>query len=244
MVAPLRLAVWSGPRNISTALMRSWGNRADTAVVDEPLYAHYLKATGLPHPGADEVIAVHEPDWRKVAASLTGPVPGGKAVFYQKQMSHHLLPEIGREWLSALTHVFLIRDPREMLTSLMKVLPDPRVEDTGLPQQVELFTRFAAETGRTPPVFDSKDILDAPEPTLRAMCAGVGVPFDPAMLGWPPGPRATDGVWAKHWYAEVEKTTGFKPFAPKDEPVPDRLMPVYERCVELYGVLARHKIAG
>lgn len=238
----LRLAVWSGPRNISTAMMRSWGNRADTAVVDEPLYAYYLKATGLPHPGADEVIARHESDWRKVAEFLTGPAPGGKSVFYQKHMSHHLLPEIDRGWLSRLTNVFLIRDPNEMLTSLMKVLPEPRVTDTGLPQQIELFERVRRETGAAPPVFDAKDILDAPESMLRAMCSAVGVAFDPAMLSWPAGPRETDGVWAKHWYAEVEKTTGFRPFKAKDEPVPERLGFVYDECRRLYEELFRHRI--
>ncbi len=241
---PLRLAVWSGPRNISTALMRSWGNRADTFVVDEPLYAHYLKVTGLPHPGVDEIIEHHEADWQKVAAWLTGPAPQGRAIFYQKHMAHHLLPEIERDWLSNLTHVFLIRDPTEMLTSLIKVLPEPRVEDTGLPQQVELLERVQRETGSTPPVFDSKDILDAPGPMLRAMCAAVGVPFDDAMLNWPRGPRPTDGIWAKHWYAEVEKSTGFKPFKPKDEPVPNRLNPVYEQCVELYDVLNAHRVTA
>jgi hypothetical protein len=235
----LHLAVWSGPRNISTALMRSWGNRADTVVVDEPLYAHFLKVTRAPHPGIDEIIEHHESDWRKVAAWLTGPVPHGKAVFYQKHMAHHLLPAIERDWLSQLTHVFLIRDPKEMLTSLVKVTPEPSVEDTGLPQQVELFERVQRETGRVPPVFDSKDILDAPEAMLRAMCRAVGVEFDEAMLSWPPGPRETDGIWAKHWYAEVEKTTGFRPFRPKDEPIPPRLQSVYETCVELYDVLKR-----
>jgi hypothetical protein len=238
----IRLAVWSGPRNISTAMMRSWGNRSDTVVVDEPLYAYYLKATQLPHPGVDEILERHEADWRKVAADLTGPVPGGKAIYYQKQMAHHLLPEIERDWLSSLTHVFLIRDPQEMLTSLMKVIPEPRVEDTGLPQQVELFERVKRETGTAPPVFDAKDVLDAPEPMLRRMCQAVGVSFDPAMLSWPAGPRDTDGVWAKHWYGEVEKSTGFRPFQPKNEPVPQRLLPVYERCAELYEVLSSNRI--
>lgn len=241
---PLRLAVWSGPRNISTALMRSWGNRADTFVVDEPLYAHYLQVTRAPHPGIDEIIEHHEPDWRKVADWLTGPVPNGKAIFYQKHMAHHLLPEIERDWLSKLTNVFLIRDPKEMLTSLIKVTPEPRVEDTGLPQQVELLERVQCETGATPPVFDSKDILDAPGPMLRRMCELVGVSFDPAMLAWPPGPRDTDGVWAKHWYAEVEKSTGFKPFKPKDDPVPERLQSVYEECVSLYDVLNAHRVTA
>ena len=237
----LRLAVWSGPRNISTALMRSWGNRPDTFVVDEPLYSHYLKVTRAPHPGIDEIIGRHESDWQQVAASLTGPIPQGRTIFYQKQMAHHLLLEIERDWLSNLTHLFLIRDPREMLTSLMKVLPSPTIEDTGLPQQVELFERVRHETGRTPPVFDAKDILDAPEPMLRSMCDSVGVAFDPSMLSWPAGPRETDGVWAKHWYAEVEKSTGFRPFKAKNDVVPESLLPVYERCAELYETLNQHR---
>src|SRR5438105_2443889 len=121
--APIRIAMWSGPRTISTAMMRSWGNRPDTFVCDEPLYAHYLLVTGAPHPGAAEVIHRHETDWRKVTEWLTGPVPEGKRIFYQKHMAHHLLPDIGEEWLAALTHGFLIRDPEEMLPSLLRVLP-------------------------------------------------------------------------------------------------------------------------
>src|SRR5256714_224645 len=135
----VRIAMWSGPRNISTALMRSWGNRPDTVVCDEPLYAHYLLRTHAPHPGAAEVIACHESDWQKVVACLTGPIPDGKAIFYQKHMCHHLLPDIDRSWLDQVTNCFLIREPREMLNSLAKHLPNPTLEDTGLPQQVELF---------------------------------------------------------------------------------------------------------
>src|SRR5437868_11779478 len=136
-----RIAMWSGPRNISTALMRSWGNRPDTFVADEPLYAHYLKTTGLPHPGAAEVIASQEADWRKVAAWLTGPVPEGKRIWYQKHMAHHLLPDIDGEWLAALTHCFLIRNPEDMLPSLLRFLPGAGLRDTGLPQQIALFER-------------------------------------------------------------------------------------------------------
>src|SRR5436190_9738229 len=157
--SPVRIAMWSGPRNISTAMMRSWGNRPDTFVCDEPLYAHYLQKTGYDHPGADEVIASHEPDWKKVVEWLTGPVPGGKPVFYQKHMAHHLLPEIERDWLASLTHAFLIRDPREMLLSLVKVMPHPAALDTGLPQQLELFRSVRAATGHTPPVIDARDVL-------------------------------------------------------------------------------------
>ncbi len=138
-----RIAMWSGPRNISTALMRSWGNRPDTVVWDEPLYAHYLLATGADHPGAEEVIRCHESDWRKVVARLVGDVPEGKSIFYQKHMSHHLLPEIDRGWLDRVTNVFLLRPPRHMLTSLVRILPHPSLLDTGLPQQVEILTLLA-----------------------------------------------------------------------------------------------------
>src|SRR3954454_15226397 len=157
---PLRIAMWSGPRNISTALMRSWGNRPDTVVCDEPLYAHYLRQTGIAHPGAAEVIAHHESDWRKAVAALVGEVPDGKAIFYQKHMAHHLLPQVGRDWLGQVTHAFLIRDPREMLTSLLRILPNPTLPDTGLPQQQEIFAWVRAHTGRVPPVVDAREILE------------------------------------------------------------------------------------
>jgi len=150
--SPLRLAVWSGPRNISTALMRSWGNRDDTFVCDEPLYAHYLVRTGLPHPLAQEVIASQDNDWQKVVEWLTGPVPNGKAIFYQKHMSHHLLPEISREWLPQLTHCFLIRHPAEVLPSLDEKYERPKLLDTGYPQQVEIFDYIRRLTGRVSPI--------------------------------------------------------------------------------------------
>lgn len=237
MTEPLRIAMWSGPRNISTAMMRAWGNRPDTFVCDEPLYAYYLKETGYDHPGADEVIAVHEPDWRKVVTWLTGPVPNNKPIFYQKHMSHHLLPQIERDWLGSLTNVFLIREPREMITSLAKILPNPTPEATGLPQQVELYQWVVAKTGKQPPVIDARDVLDNPRRMLTLLCESLGVPFTEAMLSWPPGPRDTDGVWAKHWYANVEKTTTFQPYAPKDEPVPDHMKGLLERCQAEYDWL-------
>ena len=156
--------MWSGPRNVSTALMRSWGNREDTVVIDEPLYAHYLAVTGRAHPGREQVIAHHETNWRRVVEMLLGPQPPGTRIFYQKQMSHHLLPDIGREWLSRVTNAFLIRDPRAMLASLAEKLEEFTLADTGLPQQVEIFDHVLATTGRVPPVVDSADLLAAPEP--------------------------------------------------------------------------------
>ena len=146
------IAMWSGPRNISTAMMRAFGSRPDTAVTDEPLYAHYLKVTGVAHPGRDAILAAHESDWRKVADELTGPVPGGRAIWYQKHMAHHLLPMIDRGWLDRLTHAFLIREPDEMLASLVKTYPLAGLADTGLPQQCEIFDRVAERIGRAPPV--------------------------------------------------------------------------------------------
>ena len=239
----LHLAMWSGPRNISTAMMRSWGNRADTFVCDEPLYAHYLQQTRVPHPGIDEVIAQHENDWRKVVAWLVGPVPDGKGIFYQKHMAHHLLPHIGRDWLGELTHCFLIREPREMLTSLVKVTPHPSLSDTGLAQQVEIF-EMMRRNDAVPPVIDARDVLDNPRRLLVLLCEAAGVPFDAAMLSWPPGPRATDGVWAKYWYAEVEKSTGFRPFQPKSDAVPDDMRELLRECEELYEFLHRHRLGA
>ena len=214
----LRLAMWSGTRNISTAMMRAWENRGDCTVVDEPLYAHYLAHTGLAHPGAQEVIAAGETDWRKVAAWLTGPVPGGKVIWYQKHMTHHLLPHIGRDWLLGLRHVFLIRDPREVLVSYIKSRPEATVEDLGITQELEIFSYLEDATGRAPPVIDAGEFLKAPAAQLRALCAELGVPFTEQMLHWPLGPRASDGVWAPYWYGAVQRSTGFEPYV-KEAPV-------------------------
>jgi hypothetical protein len=241
-IAPIRIAMWSGPRNISTAMMRSWGNRPDTAVCDEPLYAHYLQATGYDHPGADEVIASGETDWRKVVVRLTGPPPAGKHVFYQKQMTHHLLPDIDRVWLGAVTNCFLIRDPREVIASYIKKNRDPVLEDLGFVQQAEIFEWVREHTNAIPPVVDAHDVLENPERMLRLLCHAVDVEFTEAMLSWPPGARATDGVWAKHWYPEVETSTSFRPYEAKHDKVPERLRAVYGKCLEVYEQLHAHRL--
>jgi hypothetical protein len=235
----IRIAMWSGPRNISTAMMRSWGSRADTAVVDEPLYGFYLKETGAEHPGREEVIASMETDWRKVAGVLTGPVPGGRAVWYQKHMAHHLLPQVERGWIGELRNCFLIRDPARVLVSLAKVMPTPGLRDLGLAQQVELFRAERLRIGHVPPVLDAADVLRDPGRALGDLCAAVGVPFDVAMLSWVPGRRPTDGVWAKWWYEEVERSTGFGPDVKSlaEPELPGRLREVYEECLPLYREL-------
>lgn len=239
----MRLAMWSGPRNISTALMRSWGNRPDTFVCDEPFYAHYLQATGRDHPGAAEVIANGETDWRKVVARLVDEAPAGKRIFYQKQMTHHLLPEIDRAWLAAVTNCFLIRDPAEVIVSYLKKNNDPTLEDLGFAQQLEIFELVRAQTGVTPPVVDARDVLENPEKILRLLCDAVGVDFLEAMLSWPPGLRETDGVWAKHWYGEVATSTSFrKPVVASSQTVPGGLREVHARSQECYGRLYQYRL--
>jgi hypothetical protein len=238
----VRVAMWSGPRNISTAMMRSWGNRPDTFVCDEPLYAHYLRATSRQHPGADEVIAAGETDVAKVIDWLLGPVQGGCRVFYQKHMAHHLLPDLPRDWLRHVTNCFLIREPREVLTSLVKHVPDATLNDTGYPQQAEIFDLVRRWTGKTPPVVDARDVLNNPRRVLSRLCDVLGLEFTDAMLSWPPGPRETDGVWAKYWYKEVETTTSFRPYKPKDEPVPAHMKEMLGLCEDHYQRLYEHRL--
>ncbi len=224
-------------------MMRSWGSRDDTLVCDEPFYAHYLKVTGLDHPGAAEVITHHETDPEKVIASLTGPVPQDKAIFYQKHMAHHLLPRISRDWLDEVTNCFLIRDPLEMLTSLMKNIPNPTIEDTGLPQQLEIFERVKAQ-GCLPPVLDSRDVLERPREMLEFLCEAIGAEFQEEMLSWSAGPHETDGIWAKYWYEAVEKSTGFKPYAAKHETLPPQLTDLYNKCVTYYQDLYKYRLGA
>jgi hypothetical protein len=239
----IRIAMWSGPRNISTAMMRAWENRPDTFVSDEPFYAYYLRETRLEHPGAREVIAHGEPDWRKVIEELTGPVPRGKRIYYQKQMTHHLLPEIDQAWLADVTNCFLIRDPAEVIISYIKKNNDPTLEDIGFVQQAQIFESVCAGTGSVPPVIDAEDVLENPEKTLRLLCDAVGVEFMDAMLSWPPGLRETDGIWARHWYNEVATSTGFrKPGARQPVPVPKHLTAIFHRSRVCYEQLYKHRL--
>ena len=236
------IACWSGPRNISTAMLRAWGSRDDTFVTDEPLYAHYLLEHGFDHPGREEIFAHHESDATKVVDWLTGPVPGGKPIWYQKHMAHHLLPEVPREWLDRVRHAFLIREPGEMLASLAKVLPHPQITDTGLPQQLEILEREKARTGKTPPIVDARDVLEDPRRSLGLLCEALGVPFQDRMLSWPAGRRDTDGVWAKHWYDAVERSSGFEPYRPKNVELPAGLRPVLEEARRCYDQLHAQRL--
>jgi hypothetical protein len=239
---PLRIAMWSGPRNISTAMMRAWGNRPDTFVIDEPFYAYYLKTSGKEHPGAHTVIAAGEMDWQKVVAQLSGPIPNGKRIFFQKHMTHHLLPEIDRHWLAAMTNCFLIRDPREVIVSYVKKREGPALEDLGFVQQAEIFDFVRTRANSIPPIVDAKDMLENPERMLRLLCDAVGIEFSRSMLSWSPGVRETDGVWAKYWYAEVARSTSFQPYRLRDTKIPAHLLEIHERCRECYERLYEYRL--
>jgi hypothetical protein len=239
LTGPVRIAMWSGPRTVSTALLRAWENRPDTVVVDEPLYAFYLAETGLDHPGRAEIIASQPASWETVLHGLAAdPLPAGAAVAYAKHMTHHVLPSVDLAAFAPFRHAFLIRDPRALLASYAKVRAAPTLSDLGLRQQAWLFEEFGG------PVIDSADLLAAPEAGLRALCGALGVPFTDAMLSWPAGPRPSDGVWAPYWYDSVWRSTGFAP--PRASAGPPELdpglEPLLEACLPYYEKLRENKI--
>lgn len=234
--------MWSGPRNISTAMMRAWENRGDTAVIDEPFYAHYLAATGVNHPGRDEVIASQSTDAAEVAVKLTGPVPGGKAIWYQKHMTQHLLPGDPLEWLDQVASCFLIREPEAVAASFTIQRPDAAAWELGFEQQARIFDLVRDRLGRVPPVVDADDVLKDPRETLGGLCAVLGIPFTEAMLHWPAGPRASDGVWAPHWYAAVERSTGFAPYRERDSSLTSFQRGLAEQLRPFYVKLAAHRL--
>lgn len=239
----LRVAMWSGPRNISTAMMRAWENRGDCAVSDEPLYAAYLAATGLDHPGRDEIIAAGDTDAAKVASALsTGPAPECQPIWYQKHMTHHLLPGMDTRWVHGLSNVFLIRDPAQVVESYLKSRATVAPPDLGLLQQAALFDEVAERLRTAPPVIDSDDFLRAPREYLRALCEQLGIVFTERMLAWPPGPRRSDGVWGPHWYEAVWRSTGFEPWRPRSPQLDGEALAVAEACRPAYERLRASRL--
>jgi hypothetical protein len=239
---PIRVAMWSGPRNISTAMMYAFANRSDCYASDEPLYAHYLTATGVAHPGANEVIAHGETDWRTVVAQLQAEVPDGSVVWYQKHMCHHIIEGVDLHWVGSMQHCFLIRDPREVLLSLSKKTDAVDAWATGLPQQARIIDAVRQITGTQPLIVDSRDILLDPARMLGQICEALGIGFDDAMLAWEAGPRSCDGIWAKHWYDAVWKSTGFAPYRPRLGELPAELAGVLEEVQPIYAALAAERI--
>lgn len=238
----VRIAMWSGPRNISTAMMRAFENRPDCAVVDEPFYAAYLAETGLVHPMRDEVLASQSQDWRVVARGLAQDAPA--AVYYQKQMTHHMLPDFGLDWMDGCANAFLIRDPAAVLASYVKKRAEVTLEDIGVVRQRELFDRQADRLGAAPPVIEGADVLADPRGLLTALCGALNIPFREEMLSWPAGRRDSDGVWAPAWYEAVERSTGFAA-AEREAPasLTDELARIAEQARPHYEALARYRLA-
>jgi hypothetical protein len=242
-MAAIRIAMWSGPRNISTAMMRSFEARGDCAVTDEPFYAAYLHRTGIDHPMREEVIASQSLDDRQVAGTLTGAVPGDKPIWYQKHMTLHMIDEIDRTWMAQVRNAYLIREPAAVLASYAAKRAQVTLLDIGFVQQRELFEIEADRLGSSPPVVDAADVLRDPARTLRLLCEALGITYTPAMLKWPPGRRATDGVWAPAWYHAVERSTGFSaPQAKQAPPLPAHLAMLEEQARPHYEALARYRL--
>ena len=235
----LRLAMWSGPRNISTAMMRAWENRDDCSVVDEPFYACYLVASGLDHPMREAVIASQSSDWTEVVASLTrAPCPS--PVCYQKHMTHHLLPDVDLSWTKEVSHCFLIRNPVEVVNSYRQKRAAITAEDIGINRQLELYETISTMTGKTIPVIDAEQVLRNPRRVLASLCAVLDIPFQETMLEWPAGRRSSDGVWAPHWYQAVEQSTGFAPYRPRTPDLPAADSAVAEASLASYEALRQH----
>ncbi len=237
----LRICLWSGPRNVSTALLYAFAERPDTVGVDEPLYAHYLRVTGARHPGREDVLAAQDQDGERVIRDIVlGPTE--LPVLFCKMMAHHLV-DLDWGFLERTANVILTRDPSEVLQTLTVQIPDAVLRDAGYENQVRLLRRDL-EAGREPLVLDAKRLLEAPGAVLRTLCERLGLAFDPTMLTWPPGPKPYDGVWAPHWYHNVHRSTGFKPYKPKTTPFPDRLEPLLDVCRPYYEELVAHAITG
>ncbi|MFQ5983122.1 MAG: sulfotransferase family protein [Woeseiaceae bacterium] len=237
----VRICVWSGPRNISTALMYAFAQRADTTVYDEPLYAHYLVNSHARdyHPGAEEIIATMENDGEKVVADvILGPQPTPVAFF--KQMTHHLV-ELDRAFMKRTVNVMLTRHPRDVLPSYAEQVSKPTLADVGYQMHLDL-VEYLRSLGEEPPVLDAEATLDDPRGVLEKLCVRIGIPFDTAMLSWPAGARPEDGIWARHWYAGVHRSTGFQPYEPKTEPFPEHLKALFDECMPYYDTLLREAI--
>ena len=235
----LRINLCSGPRNVSTALMYAFAQRADTHVIDEPLYAHYLQSTGAQHPGRKEILASMENQGEKVVEeTLLGPCDF--PVLFVKNMGHHLL-DLDWLFLDQMTTVFLIRDHEQMLPSLINQVPQPTLADTALAMQRKVFD-YLTEQGHSPCVLDAREVLTDPEKVLRHLCIQLGIEFDPAMLHWKAGSIPEDGIWAPHWYHVIHKSTGFAPYQHKSAPFPDFLYPLLDECIPHYNYLYQRAI--
>tara|TARA_R110000787_G_scaffold3532_13_gene13600 strand:- start:18539 stop:19267 length:729 start_codon:yes stop_codon:yes gene_type:complete len=241
MMPARRIAMWSGPRNMSTTMMRSFGARADCAAVDEPFYAAWLVAAGETHPMQAEILASQPNDPRGVAERLLAPLPDAVTVQFQKHMTHHMLPEFPLDWAAQCRHVFLIRHPARVIASYARKMDDVSLNAIGFPQQARLFDEMRSRTGKVPPVIDSDRILADPRMALTRLCGALEIPWDEDMLSWKPGPKPEDGAWAPHWYDAVWTSEGFGD-APgplpalngEDAETEKKALAIYERLLQYH----------
>ncbi len=257
-IQPKRIAMWASPRCLSTVLLRSWGNRPDTFVHDEPLYPHYLLITGRKDPGRDEVLNCYETDWVKIVeqvtkgsafsrmqaprAALTSSIPDNKSIYYQKFMVYRLLPHIDINWVHQLTNCFLIRQPREMLLSYLRLWPNPTMDTIGMLRLKQLFEIVRDYSGAIPPVIDAGDLRKNPRQTLSLLCEALEVEFTDKMLNWSVG-NPTDDIWSKYgWYDTARESTGFHPYKPKTDAIPERFQNLLSQCDEIYRELYRYRL--
>ena len=238
----MKIAMWSGPRNISTALMRAFENRTDTYVSDEPFYAYFLSESGEDHPARQEILNDQSSDWGTVSNALIGEIPNQKQVWYQKHMAHHIFKHSDLRWTKQVINLFLIRDPKEVIVSYQKRFPLVSHLQLGYSQQIQIMNTIVDSTGDFPVVINAKDVLMEPENFLKKLCDIVNINFEDRMLTWPMGKRDSDGVWAPYWYSEVEKTTGFQPYSYKDVVLDPKWKSIYDRCMVDYEVLNSHSL--
>lgn len=238
----MKIAMWSGPRNLSTALMYAFAARGDCAVWDEPFYAAYLRETGMDHPMRDQIIEAHEADPAKIAAACIGKIPQEQSLFYQKHMTTHMIATFDRQFMRSLTNVFLIRHPARVVASYAKKREGPSLTDLGFVQQADLFDQVADWLGETPLVIDSADIREDPRRALIAVCDALHIPFTDKMLKWTAGPKPFDGVWAPHWYGAVHRSTGIdEPEGPLPD-LPKAYQSIVDEALPYYEKLAAHKM--
>lgn len=237
-----RIAMWSGPRNISTAMMRSFSSRPDCFVSDEPFYAAFLKESGADHPMREEVIASMDTDWFRIAGEMAGDPPDRSPIWYQKQMAHHMVGPVAPDDIKNVTHAFLIRDPQRMVASYARKREEVTANDLGIRLVREFFDRECDRLGTAPPVVDAADVLADPAGTLSALCAALEIEWTDAMLRWPAGRHAQDGVWAAHWYGRVEASTGFEGEEDTEPQLDSRLRKIADACEGDYRAMARFRL--
>ena len=227
------ICLWSCPRNISTALMYSFGNREDTEIYDEALYAYYLHKTGIKHPGYNEIINNMEIDCKKIINEII--LSPKKNINFHKLMTHFLI-DIDLDFLKKVSNVIFIRDPKEIINSYIKVIPNPTIEDIGIKQQFKLYNHLL-ESNNIPLVLDSSILLKNPKKILTVLCNKLDISYSNKMLKWSKGPKKADGIWAKYWYKNVHKSSGFNNYEIKNIKLNSKNKKLAQDCEKYYNFL-------